>query len=82
MERRLRQRRADARVRLPILADSSLLSGHPASHVPRVAAAARRTPDLGAFVAKKLSFRPALPASAPGNDTDLPLQSTHVDVLL
>ena len=41
MERRLRQRRAEARVRLRILADSSLLSGHHASAVPLVAAAPR-----------------------------------------
>ena len=37
----MRQRRADARIRLRILADSSLLSGHHASHVPLVAAAPR-----------------------------------------
>ena len=37
----MRQRRADARIRLKILADSSLLSGHHASHVPLVAAAPR-----------------------------------------
>ena len=52
LERRLRQRRAEARVRLRILADSSLLSGHHACAVPLVAAAPRasRAPEPSALL--------------------------------
>ena len=60
LERRLRQRRAEARIRLRILADSSLLSGHHASQVPRVAAAAARTSELAAVLADAASLRAEL----------------------
>ena len=48
MERRLRQCRADARVRLRLLPDSNLLAGHHASQPPRAATSA---PSLAGEVA-------------------------------
>ena len=60
LERRLRQRRAEARIRLRILADSSLLSGHHASQVPRVAAAAARTTELAGVLADIANMRAEL----------------------
>ena len=60
LERRLRQRRAEARVRFRILADSSLLSGHHASQLPRVAAAAAHTTELAGVLADIANLRAEL----------------------
>ena len=49
LERRLRQRRADARVRLRLLSDCGLLAGHHASQPPRAASSATPVGEVAAL---------------------------------